>query len=532
MRGQVTASGTTGGTGYLISAYGVTSDGFRVVPETSARYDTLQAYGSFERRGVNGRITRAVGNGELSITANLLDLGAENPGSIPLPCPEGVTPAPEGCFSPYRGVHNTYLLFRTRKDITQQQGGVRWNGPLGGSGFAGDFSVYGVRRTVNNPLPSDLVDLSRSGGGLRASLSRSYATGLGALEWHAGADLDFQSDDRKEYENSGGQPAGNPPIPTLDQEESVRGVGIFLQTNLELPGGVVALAGLRYDSHNFEATDRIPATPENPDDSGTRTMSAFSPSVGVDVPVGATLNFFASVSTLFETPTTTELANQETNPGGFNPNLDPMDGVSFEAGLRGDVGSTAAFEVTAYQTSLNNELVPFEVEGSQGITYFRNAGSSKHRGVEVTLSAADRTGLVRGDLTYTYTDARFEDYVLGETDLADNRVPGVAPRRVQALFSLNPSLWFAQAVVTAMDGVPVNDLNTAEAPSYEVVDLRAGLQGFEFGNVVVAPWAAITNIFDEEYVASVAVNAFGGRFFEPGPARSFQVGVRATFGGN
>jgi iron complex outermembrane receptor protein len=517
MRGQVTASGTVEGTGYLVSAYRSSADGFRVVPDTSRFATDYDSYGEFQRLGMNAKVTRAVAGGELSLTANVLDLEAENPGSRRFQDSE-----------PWGTIANTYLIFLTRKDITQQQAGLRWTGALGG--FQGDFSVYGAHRTVYNPIPNDLVDLSRNGGGVRAALSREYALGIGDFEWHAGVDLDLQSDDRKEFGNDGGEPSD----PLLDQQEKVRGTGVFFQGNLELSNGIDALAGLRYDSHHFEAEDRLPFTEDNPDHSGSRTMSAFSPSVGLNIPLPGGLDVFGSVSTLFETPTTTELANQPDGPGGFNPDLDPMDGVSFEMGVRGDLGSVASVEVTAYQTNLQNELISFEIEGS-GATFFRNAGESKHEGVEATISAADPSGLVRADVTGTWTDARFEEYVVGGTDRSGNRVPGVSPRRIQALLRLSPDLSFGEAYVEAIatlsDDVPVNDANTASAPDYTVMDLRIGLDRVAIGGLALSPWVAITNVQDEDYISSVAVNAFGTRFFEPGPPRSFQVGLRAAFGG-
>jgi iron complex outermembrane receptor protein len=263
-------------------------------------------------------------------------------------------------------------------------------------------------------------------------------------------------------------------------------------------------------------------------------MDAFSPSIGLDLPVTEQVNLFGSMSTVFTTPTTSELSNQESSPGGFNPDLDPMTGRSFEVGVRAQLGATAALEVAAYQTNLENELIPFEVDGSPGINYFRNAGESRHRGIETTLSAGTRSGFFRGDLTYTYTDARFERYVLGANDLSGNRVPGIAPRRIQGILRISPTLPFSDAfieiVATAMDDVPTNDRNTAAAPAYELVDLRIGLDGFSAGGIFLSPWAAMTNALDEDYIASVAVNAAGSRFFEPGPPRAFQLGVRARWG--
>ena len=48
----------------------------------------------------------------------------------------------------------------------------------------------------------------------------------------------------------------------------------------------------------------------------------------------------------------------------------------------------------------------------------------------------------------------------------------------------------------------------------------------------LSPWVALTNALDQDYIASVAVNAFGSRFFEPGPDMSFQIGFRASWGGS
>jgi iron complex outermembrane receptor protein len=49
------------------------------------------------------------------------------------------------------------------------------------------------------------------------------------------------------------------------------------------------------------------------------------------------------------------------------------------------------------------------------------------------------------------------------------------------------------------------------------------------GDAMVAPFVGIANVFDETYVASVVPNAFGGRYYEPGPGRTFQVGVGVTW---
>ena len=522
-RGQLTASGTVDNTGYLVTVSGQRWDGYRTIavnPERP-RQDTLGTnYGGSDRLGFNARVTTPLAGGELSLTANVLDLDAENAGS-----------KADDPDAPFREINDLYLRFRTGKTLKQQQAGVRWAGPLGDV-LQADVSAYGVHRTINNPIPFDVIDLARKGGGVRAQLGSTVSTGSVDFNWQGGFEYDLQNDDRSEIAAGfgSGQPApgGNP---FLDQAEDVRSAGVFFQGTLELSGGAIVLAGLRYDNHSFTAEDRVPVTAQNADDSGTRSMDALSPSIGVSVPAGSSVNFFGSISTVFETPTTSELSNQPNAAGGFNPELDPMRGESYELGIRGSLGSNAVFEVTGYNTNLRNELVRFELEGFDDVSFFRNSGESRHRGLEATLSTASSDGLVRGDVTYARIDAQFEEYELGGDDLSGNKVPGVSPNRGQAVLRVSPGGAWVEIAGTYVDKVPVNDRNAATTPSYFLLDLRAGLDELALGNMILSPWVALTNALDEDYFASVAVNAFGNRFFEPGPDASFQIGFRASWGG-
>ncbi len=533
-RGQLTASGTVNETSYFITVSGQTWNGARTIATNAARprADTLCAggadagavsgrtgcYGGSDRLGLNARLTTPMAGGELSLTANVLDLDAQNAGSK------------KAGTTTFREINDLYLRFRTGKTLQQQQAGLRWTGPFGGS-MEADFSLYGIHRTINNPIPFDVIDLARKAGGARASLSKTVSTGAGELQWLVGGEYELQSDDRSEIDAQFGTGMPDPTdVPFQDQDEDVRSAGVFLQGSLELSGGAVLLAGLRYDNHDFTVTDNVPVA-VNADDSGTRTMTAVSPSIGISIPAGQSANVYGSVSTVFNTPTTSELGNTPTAAGGFNADLDPMRGESFEVGVRGNVGSSAAFEVTGYQTNLRNELVRFEVPALTDISFWRNSGKSRHRGVEVTLSVAPGDGLFRGDVTYTRTDAEFLEYAADGNDFAGNRIPGVARDRAQARLRVTPSGWWAELVGSHVSRVQANDANSAEAPSYQLADLRVGLEEVAMGGMNVSPWVAMVNAFDKDYNASVAVNAFGGRFFEPGVPRSFQIGLRARFGG-
>ncbi len=47
--------------------------------------------------------------------------------------------------------------------------------------------------------------------------------------------------------------------------------------------------------------------------------------------------------------------------------------------------------------------------------------------------------------------------------------------------------------------------------------------------MIFSPFVGINNLFDETYNANLRINAFGGRFYEPGPDRNFYAGVTIRF---
>ncbi len=512
-RTQTTATGTVDNTGYLFSFSTQSWDGYRTNTWEGLDRST---YGAADRLGFNARVTRPMGGGQLGLTVNVVDLDAENPGSLQRER-LGDTNRPAHDAGPFSNVARL-----TGKELQQQQLGLRWEGA--GAGLDLDFSLFGIRRSMINPIPSDIIELDRDAFGLRSQVGRSVSTELGELRWNVGFETDFMFDDRLNFVNDAGEHGAM----TVDQRERVRGAGVFLQALLPLPGRVEGLAGLRYDRHDFRIWDQITDRPEGePSASGERTMDAVSPSFGIQFPLGEIFNVYANVGTVFETPSTTELGNDPDGRPGFNPNLEPQSGVSGEIGMRGNWMDRAIFEITTYRTDLENELVRFQVEAFPGRDFFRNAGESQHTGVEATFAAMSQDALLRADLTYTWTNAEFVDFEWDDQQFAGNRIPGIAPHRAQAKLRLTPGAWFGELSGSYVHRVPVNDANSEFAPSYFLTDLRLAAEELPIANVTVSPWVAVTNVLDRYYTASVVPNAFGARFYEPGPGRSFQIGLRA-----
>jgi iron complex outermembrane receptor protein len=374
---------------------------------------------------------------------------------------------------------------------------------------------------MDNPIPPRIIDLERNAFGFRAAVSTESSGDPGEVTLRAGFDLDFQRDDRVEHDND----AGTRGALTKDQFETVAATGVFLQATATLTEIVSLMGGLRYDRFDFGVEDRFA-----PANSSDRVMDELSPTVGLIVEASPSLSVFGNFATSLATPTTTELANTPSGGTGFNPDLNPQTGNTGEVGFRGQANNRFAYEVSAFFTKLKNELVPFETDAQDGRVFHRNSGRSTYQGLEASVRAVLPQG-VSGQLSYTLVDAKFDEFSVDAEVFDGNFIPGLARNRLEGLLRVTQGPWYGEVRGDHVGRVRTRDDNApgTDAKQYTLWDIRTGLSGQRVGNIEVAPFVSLTNIFDEVYSAAVAVNAFGGRFFEPGPRRAFSAGLSATF---
>ncbi|MXW10315.1 MAG: TonB-dependent receptor [Gammaproteobacteria bacterium] len=502
---QATTSGVSGETEYLLSASRFKYEGFRRNPVA----DDGSVYGEARKLHLNGQLRSPVANGELVVTANLANLDGDNPGSIN----DSLLAVGD------RRAHRGNIFQGTNKQVTQGQLGVRWTGAAA-AGEA-DLSAWGLFRNLDNPIPPAVIDLKRNAAGVRGAL-RGHAGASEQFSWNFGGEYALQRDDRQNHGNDGGERSDL----RLDQLENVRTAAFFGQGDLRVGERARLVGGVRYDRLDFSVED---AFLSNGDDSGDRLMDAISPSLGLHVAATPSMGLFVNIGTSFESPTTTELANDPSGRGGFNPELNPQRSLSLEVGTRGVSDNTFAYELSVFRTSITDALVPIEVPDIDR-TFYANAGSASHRGFEAAVTLAPGGGAsLRA--TYSYTDAVFDDYVARGNDYGGNQIPGLAPHRAEAIASVRVAEGFLKGNwelrAAHVSAIPVNDRNTAEADAYQLLDARYESELEEaFGVLDTALYMGVTNIFDTLYTASVVVNAFGGRFHEPGPGRSFYFGTR------
>ena len=517
LRLQTRLSGQTADTRYFASVYDLRSEGYRDHADARAR-------------GLNARATHRLDDRlEVTLLMHLYDAPyLFNPSSLDKVAASDTPHSARG-FVVGQGAS---------KKVRQSQAGLRLNYRWA-PGLKSALIAYGVERALVNPIPGRIVGLDRTAFGLRSEHEFAWE----GMRINTGFDLDAQSDERREFANDG-LPDGTAPsderifelvqygAQQQDQGETVRSFGPFASLEKDLtPALSLTLAG-RYDHYRFAVDDRLGAGP------GARAMSQFSPMAGLVFTPAPLTRLYAHAATAFQTPTTSELGNRPEGAGGFNPELEPERILGVEVGLRHRLPSyNLGIDLVLFQLQVRDALIPFQVEDPQSEEiYFRNAGRTRNRGIELALDCTPRRDL-RAALTYAFGDYVFEDYRIAGVVLGGNEVPGVPRHRVFASLGYrHAGGLFADFELERVGSYWANDFN-GPAPggdgaggdfrndAHTRADMRLGL---DWRNVTA--FLVIENLLAARYNGSVVPNAFGARFFEPAPGRTLRLGLGARLG--
>jgi iron complex outermembrane receptor protein len=418
------------------------------------------------------------------------------------------------------------VQFAAGEALEQTRVGFVYTTPVGERGSIEARNYY-VWRDFGNSLPvlaGGVVDLDRRfvGGGFNYSHEGFWLDRPN--RFIVGADFDDQDDDRRRFNNNAGRAL------TFEQNERVKSEGIFLQNELSVSERVLLTLGLRVDTVEFDVTDYFLA---DGNDSGVLEFDDTSPMAGVVVSINDGLAFYSTYSSAFETPTTTELNQPFLTRGGFNSALSPQFAENFEVGLRGRIGSNHRYELALFTIDVEDELIPYPVFTAPGGTvvsgrnYFQNAAKSSRDGLEFSWLGKP-TERLRTTVSYAYSDFKFEDFVDSSgTSFTGNVIPGTAENVLFGeIVYTAPRGWFVAGDALYTGEQFADNANSAAGlvDDYTLVNLRFGYD-VEFDRLTLSPFAGVHNVTDEAYTANVRLNAFGGRFFEPGPGRNGYAGV-------
>ncbi|MFZ5623093.1 MAG: TonB-dependent receptor family protein [Gemmatimonadota bacterium] len=497
--------------------------------------DGFRQQAAADIRNLNAAADLAVGGSSVIGVRLLLDdtPRAQNPGAL--------TPAEYA--AKFDSAAPTNILRGADKDVQQQQLGLTFR-THDAKGNSLDATVFGLLRQLKNPLATPprgglpatsrlgtFVDIDRQVGGARLATTLRAGPSERAPRVTAGVDWQVLRDRRKNFLAIGGVAQDST---LVDQRENVSELGPFAQVTWSPVPNLLLAGGGRYDRVSFDVKDFHFG--DGVDNSGDRTMSAWSGNVGASYTVGEAFTPYANVSTAFETPTTTELANRVDGSGGFNPDLGPQRTLNYEVGARGRTG-VLHYSVALFRSRITDAIVQFTADA--GRSYFANAGRIRNQGIELGIDVRPirQLGIF---VSATHANYKFTDYKVRRSPttvdtLDGKRLPAVPQYFVRLGLRATPIAdLHVDADHTVASEIFADDRNTQRigggpgeiAPGYGagVTNLRVNWEG-QVGQWRVAPFVGINNLWDRRYVASVTINGAFARVLEPSPRRNVYVGT-------
>ncbi len=401
------------------------------------------------------------------------------------------------------------ILYNSQESIKQIQTGVvlDWDTKLGKV----NSNIYYSNRDFVGLLPftnGGYVELNRDFSGVEISIKDKSQN----FEWIIGTSFQDQKDDRKRFENNEGEKGAI----TLDQIESFRSYGAFALTSYNKENYSIQ-SGVRFDLHEISLDDNVGIDQQYVEYS--KSLKAFSPNVGFIYNLNKNDEVYINYGKSYETPSLSELSANP-NGVGFNGDLNPMNSSGFDLGFR-NKSQNLSYSITGFYIKTKDEIVRYELEGFEGMNFYRNLGTSKRIGTEMEVSYNLGNS---GVLNASYTQAKYE--------FKNQEVSGDLPGVPKSNFALK-WLYGYKDFDLKLDLKYVNSLyadnnNEVKVPSYLLSNI-ALKNKFNLKGLFLEVGLHVRNLLDEKYYDNIRTNAFGNRYYEPASLRSFILSVKTTF---
>ena len=332
-----------------------------------------------------------------------------------------------------------------------------------------------------------------------------------------GYDLANQVDNRIRFSNLLGQQG---PI-DLYNKEIIKNAGLYTLVDIDF-GTLHINTGLRYDYNFFELKDELDFGKDN---SGIQTFSNFSPSLGINYQLDDYSSIFANYSSGFDTPTFLELVNNPSKEFGLNNTISPQQSDSYELGFKMAVKKTYSMSLALFHISTSDELVPFSIDAQPDITFFRNAGGTVRRGLELEGHYVYNE-LWDVSLSYSLASFKYENFVVDDDDFTGNSLPGIPNHNASLRIGYSHPLGLKLNLNNRFVGkLFTSDSNVIYVESYFLSDLYASYD-LMFREYSFQPFLGLQNLFNAAYFDNIRINGFANRHYEPAPGFNVFGGVR------
>lgn len=422
----------------------------------------------------------------------------------------------------------TNLLFETGEIVNQRRIGVVFETkPTDNQTFTA--RVFGTSRNLTNRLAvasNGFGDLARIyyGTGFSYQLNQKIATKPYRLK--IGFDFENQHDDRQRFaylktiENNVTHYKQDKLA--LAQFENFRSIGCYILQDFQPTKQLTLTIGGRFDNLALALNDRFLA---DGDQSDNLTFNKVNPTLGINYEFKKHISLYSNFATSFETPTLNELSNNPEGTGGFNPNLKPQQAKSFEIGTKVYLFSKLKYDIAAFNIETINDLVPYQITGQGTKTYYRNAGKTHRKGIEISANYQISKGFT-AYFTHTFSDFKYVDYTANNISYAGKYLPAIPKNNTQLeLRYAHPKGFWASLQARKISKLYANDANTTFANAYQTIHLKMAYT-VKIKRLTYEPYLSINNLTNSHFVGNLLINASNNRYFEPALPRYFFGGIK------
>jgi outer membrane receptor protein involved in Fe transport len=258
-----------------------------------------------------------------------------------------------------------------------------------------------------------------------------------------------------------------------------------------------------------------------------------SPKLGAALDVGAGQSLFASYRHGFRAPSQGQLFTQ--GSAEHTVDLSPVKVDSWEAGIRGQAGARLVYQAAVYDMTIHDDIVTYTTP--ENTREARNAGLTRHRGVEVSSGVAVTTAL-RVDVAWSVSNQRYVSWTPQAARAAANGKPAVpevsyagreieqAPRNIGSVLlaysprSLNGGRLAAEW--SHLGPYATDPANTHSYAGYDQLNVHASAAVTSRTEL----FARVVNLTNRKYAELLTYDNFLKEQYTPGAPRSLVIGMQ------
>ncbi len=303
----------------------------------------------------------------------------------------------------------------------------------------------------------------------------------------------------------------------------------FAQADLKFPHGWTVTAGVSLNKSSIELVHLS----SGPSSTQKRVFkNQLPPHIAVLKQIDKNVSVYGSISRGFSPPTVSEVLRSD---GLFGTNLQPEEGIDYEAGIKGTLlQNKIFFDISTFFFDLKNTIV--QRIDTNGVYYYVNAGSAKQKGIETYASYRfidaphHFINSAKVWTSYAFHDFHYGSFKQVSDDFSKNKLPGAAPNVVVAGLDItSKDGCYLNVTYNYSDKIALNDANSAYASSYNLLGARLGYKKQFKKKITAEIFIGADNLFDTKYSLGNDINAAAGRYYNVAPGRNYYAGVVFKF---